>query len=347
MKVILHVAETVQGGIATVLNQLLLSENCSHCFLPLNQSSYVTIDENKLHLFKSNGRNFFSLISLIFSSFRVIRKIKPDVIHLHSSFSLVLAPFLIFFYKTKVIYQPHGVFYDPALPRSKVKIMAVKALEWFLVLFVDMVISISEHERNLLKRLHSDKKIKLLKNCVSESVAPYVDFTERKGYLFVGRLDEQKGIDLLLDAWRSVDEPLSIIGDSVRSKLKLPDLHNVHYHGWVPADKLDFFFSKAKAVIVPSRWEGFGLVVIESYRNGTPVLTSNRGALPELVKEGQTGFCFNIEEINTALPSCLSDFNRIDMQVMSNNCLLEYKSKYTLPIYLADYAGLVKSLFKF
>ena len=66
--------------------------------------------------------------------------------------------------------------------------------------------------------------------------------------------------------------------------------------GWLPRESLDAYYAAADGLVVPSRWEGFGLVAIEAMRAGTAVIASNRGSLPELVEHGITGYIFNLDE---------------------------------------------------
>ena len=75
----------------------------------------------------------------------------------------------------------------------------------------------------------------------------------------------------------------------------------VDFLGWIGADQIDGYYRSADLVVVPSRWEAFGLVVVESYRNGTPVLTSDRGGLSSLLKPGVTGFTSRLCEADFAL----------------------------------------------
>ena len=100
----------------------------------------------------------------------------------------------------------------------------------------------------------------LLKNAASPSLVAFDPEEQRLGYLFVGRLDEQKGIDELLKFWAEHGPGmLHVIGDSVRSDFTPPNLKNVTFHGWIESGDLDTFYSSAEAVLVPSRWEGLDL----------------------------------------------------------------------------------------
>ena len=120
----------------------------------------------------------------------------------------------------------------------------------------------------------------------------------REGFLFVGRLTDEKGPMLLLEAWKQVpDIPLTIVGDgALRSELEhfaLTNRLNVHFTGLLPNQDVLALQRKAVALIVPSKcYEGFPAAVVEAYASGTPVIASNLGSLAELVDDQRTGLLF-------------------------------------------------------
>jgi glycosyltransferase involved in cell wall biosynthesis len=114
----------------------------------------------------------------------------------------------------------------------------------------------------------------------------------------VGRLTEQKGFDYLLEAFARVrdnvnEAHLVIAGDGERrhaleSKARLLNIADaVHFLGWrndVPSIMIDL-----DALIVPSLWEGFGLVTLEAMALSKPIVASNVSALPEIISHNETG----------------------------------------------------------
>jgi len=346
-KTILHITETLTGGVATVVTQLSEFDGCSYLIGPESQAKDVSSFSGDRFWFKHKSRSVLALLRCYFLAVKVSVSLKPNIIHLHSSFALPLAPFLkffLFFYKSKILYQPHGVFYDPDVPRAKAKIVFIKMLERFFCVFIDGIVCISEHEAMAVTKLHGFKKTHLLRNAVAPSNVKYSS-KGRVGYLFVGRLDEQKGIDILTEFWskKIPDEILTVVGSTVRGGVEVAESNNIKYLGWVGAAELDLLYSKAKAVIVPSRWEGFGLVVIEAFRNGTPVIASNKGALPELVGHEKTGYILDFNTFEVGLLRSISNINNLEgvFEDLSIACLDEYQSKYTLSKYLISYECLI------
>ncbi|MGR5878071.1 glycosyltransferase family 4 protein [Bacillus pacificus] len=88
--------------------------------------------------------------------------------------------------------------------------------------------------------------------------------------LFVGRFDRQKGLDILLEFFNTYNMEhidLYIIGDSILENQQLVIPNNIKLIGWVENTNIDSYYSLFDAVIIPSRWEGFGLVAIEAMKN--------------------------------------------------------------------------------
>jgi glycosyltransferase involved in cell wall biosynthesis len=111
--------------------------------------------------------------------------------------------------------------------------------------------------------------------------------------VFLGRLSEDKGFADLLQAWDSSLGRLVVVGDgplrAAAEERARNDL-SVQVLGQLPwADCMDVLRS-ARVAVVPARsYESFGLVVVEAFAHGVPVVASRLGALAELVDDGDTG----------------------------------------------------------
>lgn len=114
---------------------------------------------------------------------------------------------------------------------------------------------------------------------------------KREGALYVGRLSEEKGTRVLLEAWEQVDLPLTIAGDGplapwVRRRAKM----GVRILGRINAGEVAAEISRAAFMVLPSLcYETFGLAAAEAFAGGAAVVASRQGSLIELVKEGETG----------------------------------------------------------
>jgi len=117
----------------------------------------------------------------------------------------------------------------------------------------------------------------------------------RSGALFVGRLDDQKGIPSLLQAWKDLDCPLRVIGDGplTNAVREAATICNITFLGPQPRDVVQREMLAAAFLVLPSRGhEMFPLTVVEAFAAGLPVLCSDLASLKSLVVPGTTGLTF-------------------------------------------------------
>lgn len=129
-------------------------------------------------------------------------------------------------------------------------------------------------------------------------------------FLFVGRLVPEKGIDVLIRAFRKVRQQhksasLTIVGDGpMHSKLKalaasLAVADAISFPGAADIDQLASYYLNASCLILPSRSEAWGLVVNEALSYGCPAIVSAHcGCIPDLIVEGKTGYVFNTNDVD-------------------------------------------------
>ncbi len=115
--------------------------------------------------------------------------------------------------------------------------------------------------------------------------------------MFFGRLSEEKGIGVLIDAAHNCPGvPIKIVGSGplekkLRQQVADAKITGVEFLGRLDGEELREIVAGARVIVVPSVWnEPFGLVVLEAYAAGKPVIASRVGGLAELIDEGQTGF---------------------------------------------------------
>ncbi len=127
---------------------------------------------------------------------------------------------------------------------------------------------------------------------------------EEKVLLFVGRIDPLKGIEQLIKALpllkREGDLRLIVVGGDENSRTELEELkklaavlgieESVTFQGLVRQEKLPVYYSAADVCVVPSYYESFGLVALESLACGTPVAAADVGDLRNIIRQGETGY---------------------------------------------------------
>ena len=112
-----------------------------------------------------------------------------------------------------------------------------------------------------------------------------------------GRFTDQKGFDVAIEALARLSAPprLVIAGSgtnegALREQVARRGLDDiVSFPGWVAPDDIPRWMSRATAVLMPSRWEPFGLVALQAAQVGRPVIASRVDGLLEVVVDGETG----------------------------------------------------------
>lgn len=178
----------------------------------------------------------------------------------------------------------------------------------------DCVIVFSEHEHGAIVRLYNGNpgRIRLVPCGVDlnrfrplgrSAARSELGLNGSKILLFVGRIEALKGLDLLVDTAAHLDaRGLKVIvvgneadgsGDLARLKQMANDLEiadSIEFVGRVNQDRLPWYYSAADVCVVPSYYESFGLVALESMACGTPVVASRVGGLPTIIDHGKTGY---------------------------------------------------------
>lgn len=115
------------------------------------------------------------------------------------------------------------------------------------------------------------------------------------GLLFAGRLSPEKGAEEAIEIARRAGRHITVVGDAYDERYASERIEpqrsaSVEVRGGIPRDELWGLMGRAGAVLCPARWdEPFGLVAAESQAAGTPVIAFARGALGEVIRDGETG----------------------------------------------------------
>ncbi len=135
----------------------------------------------------------------------------------------------------------------------------------------------------------------------------------RPYFLFVGRLERIKGLDDVIPLFRDyLDADLIIAGDGEygdRLRAIGQGIDRVHFLGRVPGEELRRYYEHAIALIVPSVcFETFGIILIEAFKQGTPVIARRLGPFPEIVEAAGAGELFGTtDELIAAIRRLQSD----------------------------------------
>jgi glycosyltransferase involved in cell wall biosynthesis len=136
-----------------------------------------------------------------------------------------------------------------------------------------------------------EERIRVKPNFV-DLPAPQV--SHRSGFLFVGRLSPEKGIDTLAGALeRTRGLTCTIVGEG-SEKTSIEKLQGVNTTGWLSAEAVAEKMRRAIALVMPSLWyENFPRTLVEAFACGLPVIGSRLGAIEAVIRDGETGLLFD------------------------------------------------------
>lgn len=300
---VLHVAESVKGGCGTYLNQIMRvqladpSITAVHAVLPDAHLVQVPdIPEQNRTLFTGGNRSPKALQDLWRATRLAVQTFEPDCVHLHSTFAGAIGRMGLALSRGRpaVVYCAHGWAFDMA--GSPAKRGVLRLAERVLAPACEGVIAISEYERRraIAAGIPAERVVTVLNGIVDAPPPPPPKPGSTRRVLFIGRLDRQKGFDVALEAIASLEDHISlrvigssVVGDQAPITTEQP---GVTMLGWCNEQRVRDELAWADCVVVPSRWEGFGLVALEAMRAGRAVIASDVGGLPEVVQHAETGW---------------------------------------------------------
>lgn len=326
---ILNITDLANGGLATYLEMIYNKQSMEHEVYILASTSNSEERIIKLEGFLSLDpytRSMKGMLSGFKTSRKYIQNIQPDILYIHSSFAGVFARLATLGLKNKpkIIYCAHGWAF--LMQGNPLKKFIFKWIEKILSYSTDAIITISKNEHeaaiqagiNTKKLYQIEHGISTIREKLNNTFIDANTFSNNKiNILFIGRYDYAKGFDWLMNFIEN--NPTDnicwhIAGKSiVDQEVLIPK--DVIDHGWVHYNLIPQLLLRCDAVIMPSRWEGFGLSAIEAMKYGKPVIASNNGALPDLIKDGKNGWLFsmnnNFELVNLLQALSLNKLNDI------------------------------------
>lgn len=351
---ILHVAETIKGGIATYLRNVL----------PLQAARYggenirVLIPGNQLGELDGVGvavtefSYHHSRLATALVAARALRTqleaFRPDIVHIHSSFAgLTCRPLVRFTrQRPRIVYCPHGW----SFTRIGRTARATAWVERHLSRFCDAIVCVSVAERYAALAVGlPTSQLHVILNGLPDRDPPTASSPSSDGpprLLFMGRFDRQKGFDVLVAALNQLRHPVEVdvFGGSVLGENIVGEVPSwARMHGWQPFSAIEPFLQRCDAVVMPSRWEGLPMSAIEAMRAGKAVIASHVGGLPELVEDGVTG-CLVPPDDATKLAQTLEHLQRNQMTTMGAMGRKRFLEKFRVEQCEAELAKLYDEL---
>lgn len=159
-----------------------------------------------------------------------------------------------------------------------------------------------------------------------------------EGYaLYAGRLSQEKGIELLIGAWKYVSAaPLKVMGDGplmekVKNIVKDKKVNNIEFLGFQSKENAARYMKGARFIIIPSLcYESFPRIIAEAFAYGIPVLASELGTMKSLIDDGRTGRLFEPgnERDLAKIAEWMFGYPEV-LELMGVNARQEYENKYS------------------
>ncbi len=249
---------------------------------------------------KVKTRHIPLTIITVFKLSKYFKQINPQIIHTHLSHADILGIVASIGIKAKTLCTMHNIYFKKS---------SVDSLLFFIykcLFFIKKVhvISISKSvENHVLNKLKQPKKRSyLLYNAIPSQETFFKEDKKKDNVvniLFVGRLVKQKSVSTLLKSIGHLKKEnirLTIVGDGVLSgelKELTKQLNIENKVVFVGAKKnIEGYFNTADIFVLPSIWEGFGIVILEAFRSKLAVVASNIEGPSELIEHQINGVLF-------------------------------------------------------
>lgn len=279
-------------------------------------SYYASLDGSISEVLKDRKIEFYPMQKLTVRNLKkIIQLTNPDVIHAHDYTATIIST--LCFPQAKIVSHLHN-------NSPWIKKRGVYSIAFFVsCLFVSKILTVSNSiEKEYVYSKFIRHKIKCISNPIDVTriikQANETNYFDSFDYIYLGRITDPKNPDLLFEIIEKTVQikknvKIAIIGEG--------DLYNLFKKRVFDSDfaeNVTFFgfqsnpypiLKKSKALCLPSKWEGFGLVAIEAMALGVPVVCSGVGGLKDIVNNQCGKICHQLDEYVNELYKLISDNN--------------------------------------
>ena len=297
IRVLEIVADGSPGGGTTHVLQILrgLRDKVS-LGLVTQRNSYLLKEARGMGI-PSFGMEFFRSrldFRVPFSLARIVRDFEPGAVHAHGgrgAFFYALARI-----KAPLVYTVHGYHFVYKAPPARW--LALNA-ERLIVRRAEEVVFVSEYDARLAKKhgilRGSSRRSNIIRNGISSEGGSASKAPEPGHVGFIGRLEFQKDPLLFLHVMEQLPGyTASIVGGGtlegeVQDRIRREGLTRVEFLGALSHEESLEVLSRFYVLVMTSRWEGLPILPLEAMRAGVPVVTTNVGAMDEIIEDGESG----------------------------------------------------------
>ena len=266
---ILHVTESLGGGVTSAINSYIKSTNEYHHFLCATIRKSDLTGEEK---FKKNVYILPRSIKSVYNFYKIYNKIKPAIIHIHSTFAGVIIRLLPFIPKDKIVYTPHG--FSFLRNDSWLVLKLYRLVEQILSYRTNKLAACSKEEYFEATKFYKKSKTLELYNIADFDIKKKIFQKKPSNFYFtvgmVGRISEQKGVNFFIDTVKYFKKRKDVNfiwvggGDqTLEAKLKSQD---IEVTGWLKRNEVLKKLNSLNLYFHTAEWEGFPITVLEAAR---------------------------------------------------------------------------------
>ena len=284
--------------------------------------------------------SFVKDITAVIKLRKIIKRERPDIVHLHSSKAGTLGRIASIGLNCKVIFTVHGWAFTEGV-NSKIKKFIYRTIEKSVSRFTDLFICVSEYDRNLgMERgvLNPNSHVAVIHNGSVMPEKSKVNFSVHSPVRLVmtARFSAQKNQEGLIRAIKGLPKEsyrLTFVGDgdtiqqckSLVKRLKLNE--NIKFVGF--KDDVSQYLISNDIYLLITHYEGLPISIIEAMSYGMPIIASDVGGNSELVENGENGYLVSSsDEIKKSILELMNNFSLI--RKMGKKSYNIYKNNLTI-----------------
>ena len=172
--------------------------------------------------------------------------------------------------------------------------------------------------------------------------------------LYLGDLSRIKGVDVLIQAiakLRSIlpNMKLHLVGSGYMNDFQLLAKKKgiegyVVFHGWAADSMVPRYYKSADICVFPSRYEPFGIVILEAMASGIPIIASNTGGIREIISNGKDGILFKPGDADALSKAILALYQDLDLRKKISQAALKTVTEYSWENIAERYVSLYRYL---
>ena len=295
MRICHFLSSDTYAGIEQYVDEISKEQSQNHKVIIIANRSILNKFNNNVSKigFSSLGRSSpIGLLRLFF----LIKEISPDIIHTHAAKPTFMINKIKKLFNAKHVATIHG---------------AKKNLDEF-----NKADFITVGNATYLDKLKSKNKL-VISNWALDPTS-YNPGSRKEYFLAIGRLVKEKGFDILINAWKDIDEKLIILGSGRLKKNLLKQIKDtsqeskIFIEESVSKNDIDEFYSRAKMLIISSRREGGPRVALEALLRGIKVISTKVGHMPDILDETYLCNPDSLDSLSNLLKDSINKISTID-----------------------------------